>query len=375
MFDYDALADWVRSEQWARAAAGSYELLADGYGRARANATRAASMLEIANSPSARGLPSAGEMFASARSLLTASAEFHLQRGQRFEHALAINNIGLSFYYEGLNDRAIREYRRALVHFEALNERRWQFIGLHNIALGDSQLGRMPQAVASFQRLLQLLEPDEDPLVRGSILNSSALANVFVGNIDVALQQYAQALEIELRTQDRREAARSLQGIGAVYDGIGDDELALSFYEQALAIRTESLDPRGRVTSLRSIANILRERGRPEEALRMHQEALRISKSPNIQGSIQLQIARDLGALGRGAEAMAQLDALLAQGETDPVLRSDTVLRARVLLERAAASDAQLIQQWLGLRIPLASICSLERVPGAASRSASTATR
>ena len=334
VFDFDALMDWVKSEAWARRAAASYAGAGDDYGNARATATQAASLLEVTRSlrPLSGQGATSSDGLAAARALLAPIIEFHQKRGEKFEQALALNNTGLAYFYEGVYDRAIDMFRRSSTLFDALAESGWRSTALQNMTVSEYRLGRLPQAVAGYERLLQLLEPETEPRVRATILNNSALANRDIGKFDVALRQYLQALELEEDAQNHREASRSLHGIGFVYEGVGDEQLALHYYGRALEVRTEKQDPRGRVATLRAIANIHREQGRASQALELHNEALNLAGEaapPGTKGRIHIQIAQDLVALGRLVDARASLDSAIAAHP------SDSILRARALLVRA----------------------------------------
>ena len=331
---YDGPQDWSGARSWAHEAAATYEQLHDEYGHARAQALEAAAAMEVAvATPQGKS-----EILRQARDLLTSVIGFHARRHELLDQALAQNNRGLAFYYDGRNAEAIEAYRDALRLFEQLNNDRWRKITLQNIALADYELGRVTDAIAGYEQVIQLLSVDEDPLVTASVLNNSAIANRVSGNLDVALQRYTRALELEKAAQNRREQARSLHGIGAVYETLGDNELALDFYRQALALLPADLDARGRTASLRSLGNVLRSRGNITEALAAHQEALSLASTPATRSQIRIQLARDLESLGRREEALQELKAAM-----DDSFAGGSVVRAEARLEHsqlAAPSQA-----------------------------------
>jgi CHAT domain-containing protein len=332
---YDWVRDWTGARSWAQAAAGTYRLVNDSYGEARAQAIEAAAFMETAlafRSPASgrEGVRRTAAGLREARQQLISVAAFHSRRGETFEQALALNNIGLAYYYEGRSDDAIRSYRSAETAFGKIGEERWKASAQQNSALADYELGRVYDAIAQYTRLLQSSEANEDPLVLATILNNSALANWAAGNMDVALRQYARALELERKLQNAREQARSLLGIGSVYETLGDSDLALDFFRQSLSLRGADLDVRGRAASLRSTANVLRLQGSAREALVMDDEALSLASTSARRGPIQIQRARDLDALGRHDEALKVLDSVI-----DEQTSGREVVRAQALLERA----------------------------------------
>lgn len=335
---YDALQDWSTAREWARSAEQTFAAIDDPYGKARAAAIDAAALMEVAlaySSPTSgkEGRRKTHQALLQARTMLGSLTAFHASRDEPFDQALAQNNIGLAFYYEGSNEQAISAYRSALGLFERLDEERWQQVSLQNIALAENELGRVSQAITQYEQVLHVTEADDDPVLRASVLNNCAAAYWTSGRFDLALQRFVAALELERRLQNAREQARSLHGIGSVYESLGEAPLALEFYQQSLALLTKDLDPRGRAAALRTTANILRSQGRADEALVMHQEALTLASTDATRAQIEVQVARDLGALGRWQEALSILAAVI----TNPASGNE-VVRSQARLERGQHS-------------------------------------
>ena len=332
---YEWVQDWAGARSAAQTAAKAHRQLGDAYGAARSQALEAAALMELAltyRSPAqgADGVRRTAAALRQAREELATVAAFHEKRHEPFDQALALNNIGLAFYYEGLNDNAIRSYGRALTVFTRLGEERWKSIARQNIALAEYELGRVNEAISQYARLLQETTPDTDPDLLAAMLNNSSLANWLGGNMDIALRQYARALELLRTVQRPREEARSLFGIGSVYETLGDSDRALDFYRQTLKLRSAELDARGRAASLRSTANVLRAQGHAQEALAMHDEALSLASTGAQRAPIQIQRARDLVALGQHDTALQQLDSVLKEADS-----GRQVVTAQALLERA----------------------------------------
>lgn len=341
------MQDWTEGILWAQRAARSYAAAGDEYGEARAKAVEAAALNELAVSPppaTAKGgtSPSAPERLAQARALLTTVASFHAQRGESYEQATALNYVGLSYYYEGLNVDAIRAYRRALPLFEALGRHARQALLLQNIAVAEYELGRFSSAINSYGQVLQLLGHEDSPWLFMLVLNNSAIANWASGNLDVALREHGKALEIARSAQQATEHARALQGIGAVYESLGDRDLALDYYDQALPLLSAATDGRGRASLLRCIANVLREQGRYDLALQMHREALSLASAPSAVARINIQIAKDLEALGRPDAALEEVAAVLRNaGRDEPVRALALLQRARLRMSRGMLDTAE----------------------------------
>lgn len=332
---YQDINNWRDAKMWAAEAAHTYQALGDAYGEARAHALEAAALVEIAvsvksDSTTTESPQHAREMLEVARSTFSSLSDFHAKRGESHDAALALNNIGYAYYFEGRYDEAIRAYQQSLPIYRRDNDRPRQAQVLQNIALVEYELGRLSAAVPHFQQVLKLINRDENPQLLAVVLGNSALANWASGFEDVALRQYADSLVLAETIQDTVEQAVALHGIASVYNNLGDQARALDFYRRALALRNSGLDDRGRTASLRAIANVLRQQGRADEALRLDREALSLASAPSTRERIAVQIARDLGDLGRSEQARNELQTVLSQRAP-----GDDVEHARALQERA----------------------------------------
>jgi CHAT domain-containing protein len=332
---YHELQDWNAAVGWAQRAAETYRKAGDAYDANRAQAIEAEALMETRGKSVVATAPAAADdTLVRCRQLLRSIAAFHARRGEAYEQALALTDIGLSYYLEDAFKDALRNYDEALPLFVARREQLHEAIVLQNIALIESDLGHLSTAIPHYARVLSLISREENPILFARILNNSALVNARSRKTDVALQQYAAAVSLAGNIQDHYEESISLYGIGLVYDALGDRELALEFYNRALPPHGSERDVQGRVACLRAIANLRREQGDAQLALSMHREALSLAAAPSTQARIRLQIARDLAALGERKPALDEIEALLRLGS------ADQRVRASALLERSHLSEA-----------------------------------
>jgi CHAT domain-containing protein len=332
---YQDVKNWDAARSWAADAAGSYEALSDEYDKARSQALEAAALLEISmsaktDSGSTESPQSVRVMLKDARAMLAAVSDFHARRHELYDEALAQNNIGYAYYFEGRYDEAIRAYQQSLPIYEQLHERMRKAQVLQNIGLVEYELGRISMAIPLYQQSLDLISREQNPQARAFVLGNSALANWAAGNEDTALRQYGDSLTLAQTIQDVAAQTVALNGIASVYNTLGDWTRALAYYRQALSLTSPTVQPRTRTASLRAIGNLLRQQGHADEALKMHREALSLASAPSTRARIVVQIAKDLDDLGRSQEAARELEAVLAQR-----VAGDDVEHARALEERA----------------------------------------
>jgi CHAT domain-containing protein len=296
----------------------------------------AAPELAASERPSSRAL-------AQARARLVALAAFHRSRGEVYDQALATNNVGLAFYMEDRNDEAIDGFRHALPLFAQLHELPKQAQVLSNIALAESELGRTAESSRHYDQLLALISAAVSPKIYADALNNKAFDEKVLGHFDNALSLFGRALDIARGLQDKLRESYGLSGIGEVYDLTGDQDQALNYYRQALAIRTREFDSRGRVATLRDIANALRVRGDATGALAMHTEALTLEASASVRVRLNIQIAKDLDALGRSTEALKLVEQVVREPSYDEVGHALALLERGRL--RGAAGEAAAAEQ------------------------------
>ena len=327
---YHFLQDWARAKAAATSAAQSYEQLGDRFGQAQARQLEAEARMELAApQASADGGHATSEELAGVREELDEIAQFHAKRGEKYHEALALNDIGIAYYQEGRFDDALRLFRRTVPLYDQLQEKPRQAQVLQNIAVVEYELGRYSEAIAHYRDVLTLIRKEDGPTLFATILNNSGAAKWAMGDHDGALRDLGEALSGTKEAQNKYTEASALHNIGLVYDSLGDQDRALDFYQQALRLRDSTIDPSRRMRLLRAIGNILRERGKLEEALAMHREAITLAVAPSARARVSLEIARDLGELGRTRQALQQLDPILK-----PAAPADEVIRARALAIR-----------------------------------------
>lgn len=332
--EYFDLQDWVKAAEWAETAS---ETLGptDAYRHARAEALTAAAWIELGSStPAAQTAGGSGvhstALLARARSLLQHLSRFHLERGERYDAALQLNNVALTYYYEGRYAHCVSASVRAGAVFGAIHETLRRALAWQNQALCEWGLGRLPEALREFDRARRDIGEQPYPRLHLILVNNTALANYAVGRFDASLRLLDHALTFAQEIQAEREEGLSLYGIGVTYYALGDRSRAREFLERSLAIRSVALDGRGRMTTLRALANVDAEQGRVQDAIAFDREALSLAVAPPSVARIRVNLAAHTAAAGRLSEAKAQLDELISSGA-----RGDRLIQAEALLRRA----------------------------------------
>ena len=338
--DYFGLSEWTRSATWAEKAAATLQKAGDAYGNARAQALLASAWLEVgtrsASSRQSAATPAdSQQLLERARTVLAKLAQFHAARGEMYDRALQINNIGLSYLYEARFEPAIQNFNLANEDFERLGETQRVAIAVMNIGLCEWGLGRLTPALPRFDRALGLMTPQPYADLYLSTMYASGLAHSAAGRFDEALRLHLQGLELATQLQIDRARGRSYYGVGITYYAIGDRDLAVRFLRSSLAILTGEVDARARVAALRALAVIEHETGQFAQAAAHNTEALRLATPPSARARILVHLASDYAAQGKTATARELLNPLI----TAPP-NGDALVQGLARAERAKLSHA-----------------------------------
>jgi CHAT domain-containing protein len=338
---YWGVQDWEGSCMAAERAMRTYEAIGADYPAAKARALLGAALMETG--PATKVTCGATPQFDSEsrleriRRLLASAAAFHGQRGEAYDQALALNDLGLTFTMGENFDEAMAAFEQARVLYERSRETLKQAQVLQNIAWANYGLGRLSEALPLYARALALMQPEQDPTLYAAILNNSALASTVAGDHDTALRQLGEALASSRTVQDKWWQVTILDNIGLVYDRIGEKDFALDFYGQSLALADTALISSGRRNTLSKMATILRDKGEYARALAARKEALALASSPSSRSIVSIYLSADYRAAGNFDEAATVLQAVLTASQSPP---SDFA-RALALLERGHLASAQ----------------------------------
>jgi CHAT domain-containing protein len=347
---YYELHEWRQSAQWAGEAAHGFSALDNQTKRARALSLLAAAWLEQgpatpSSKPSIATPDEYRARLVKTRTLLARLADFYSSQHATYQNALQVNNVGLSYFYEGRYEEAIPYFGRAQKAFERLGEAARLATALQNQALCEWGLGRLTEAVKNFDRAQAMMRPTLYPDLYLLLLNNSGLAHYAAGQFDQALRLQTEALEFASKSQSDRARARSHFGLALTYYAMGDVDLATRLLKTALEECPGDVDLRTRVPALRSLAVIEHEQGSLDAAIGHNTEALALANSPSARARILIRLADDYAAQADSPRALDLLRGLILQPPPGDLLTKGIALAKRGVILRAvgrlseAASD------------------------------------
>ena len=148
---------------------------------------------------------------------------------------------------------------------------------LSGLGITSHTLGRYEQAIAYYERDLEIAEQLEDVDREVSALSNMALAYHF-------LKEYGMAQECHDRCLAKVDQIVNLAKRGAVFGNLGltykakdDDERALECFERHLELARQAENQPGQGAALGNLGNLYRRLGRLDDGLRCYEEYLAIA--------------------------------------------------------------------------------------------------
>lgn len=299
--------DWNEAASAAEQAANRYDAIGDTGLAANARHLQGASLIEAANEERASDTRSAEADFTRALALFDSAERAQAELNLDYDRAQTINNTGLTHFYRDDLVRARKYFVQAAQEFRRLDERSAELNPLANLAVIDHEKGRLASAVATYERLLELIPADREAEWRADTLDNLAATQLLLGDSDSALQYYLAALTIHEGLADIKGQGRSVSGIGSTYLAIGEIDLARDYLERSLELHRAAHDGKGQVADLRVLANIHRVLGEYDVSLSYYEQALELATSPLVRARVQVQQARnwiDTGEFGKASDVL-----------------------------------------------------------------------
>ncbi|MDH5403621.1 MAG: tetratricopeptide repeat protein [Candidatus Heimdallarchaeota archaeon] len=200
------------------------------------------------------------------------------------------NNIGITYWYRGLYDKAIEFYKNSIQLFSSLNEINELGSVMNNLGILYYSLGDMNEALNYLVRSMELFRSTSNK--QKIAFNLISIGNVYHsnGNIESAKQYYENSLELLNETKSNTDIATALNNIGISYKFQGELDIALEYYINSLNLFEKEKNTFGTAQAQNNIGVIFEEKGDLETALEFYHEAEQLHKKigskPNRAGTL-----------------------------------------------------------------------------------------
>ena len=202
-----------------------------------------------------------------------------LVEGERCsEEATALHIIGLTYYEQGMYDKALDHYMKALEIRQEINDKEGISGTMNNIGSVYGDQGDVDKAIEYYEKSLAIREEINDLHGIASSLTNLGVEHAGKGEYETALEYYNRSVEISERTGHQHILAIQMGGIGGVHWNRSDYDQALEYFVKSL--RTyERIGNRGGIAcALNNIGNVYADLGDYEKALDHYNTSLEISK-------------------------------------------------------------------------------------------------
>ena len=164
-----------------------------------------------------------------AQQVFKQSAELAERRGNRFEHAWAINNRGIAYYYQGLFKEALNQYTQVLPMALDLQDAYLVNLALGNIALVNVSMGNHAAALTALLEIKQELSHSGLPAERAHNLAD-------IGRLYSKLFLFPKAIDALTEAMSISRELGSKEGTGRI--GLS---LAMAYYDMGQRQRAQDM--------------------------------------------------------------------------------------------------------------------------------------
>jgi CHAT domain-containing protein/tetratricopeptide (TPR) repeat protein len=233
----------------------------------------------------------------------------------RSGEALTRNNIGSVFDTLGERTKALDFYSGALALYREMGDRSGEAGTLGNIGKAYFSLGDKQKALEYDSHALGIWRDLDDSAGQALILNNIGSIRDALGEKQTALDLFAQVLPLERALGNRRGEAVVLGNMGKVHGNLGEPRVALSLYAMALPLWREMGDREGEAATLSNIGRAHDDLGEKKEALDFFTRALTLQRAIETR-SAQAITLNNIGSiyddLGETQKALASHEEALA---------------------------------------------------------------
>jgi CHAT domain-containing protein len=227
----------------------------------------------------------------------------------------------------GWIEEALGHQQRALSLFEELGDRYEQAVALNEIGCLYGLLAEPHRALDSYSRSLERWRQAGDREQMAATLHNRGLLYSSLGSYQAALDDLSEAADTARRSGGAQLAA-TLTALGTVHTLAGQPAKGLPFLEEALTLRIRTGELRGQGVSQSAIGVALQRLGRPAAALDRHRRAQRIFDSFDDLGDKATALHNVGVAMKQAGRPLAAARALASAVERGRQVEDEKVVEA-----------------------------------------------
>ncbi|HEV8442847.1 MAG TPA: CHAT domain-containing tetratricopeptide repeat protein [Steroidobacteraceae bacterium] len=336
---YNVRDEWAAAVRATEIASEAYAEAGDELGARNATTLRAAADIEIAGAmdSSTHGAEQKA-LYASIDRRLGDAADYFTTHRQPVRAEYAVNMRAVCAVNVGDYSTAEKLFEHAVDLARKNQDVAEQARSLGNLASVHNMRGFVAQSAHEYESLIPIV--DHESYQYALLLANYGFTLIALGEFDRALEMHLEALARFTKMGEESERATALAALGGLYLRMGDAGRALETLRSAVAAQKHVGNSNGVASALRVAANAASQLGDHNTALDYLREAARIDNNPHKVALTNVLIAGQLRALGKYADAAAEL--------TGPLQSPNALARANALEERA---QLHMVQQDLSAAV------------------------
>lgn len=210
--------------------------------------------------------------------ILQTALDAAIRLDDKTSQCINLCNLGIAYSSLGKVHEAIQSFEKQLAISRDIAN-----LGLESKALGNLgseyiKLGKVVKGVEYQEKSLKIAQYLGDHRDEAISLNSLGGVYIALGDIQKAIKYRERALDIVQEICEKRLEGKFLGDLGYAYNSSGDSSKAIKFYEQALSIAHELGDRQYEVDGAHQLGNVYDSLGEFTKAIGYYEQALTIAR-------------------------------------------------------------------------------------------------
>ncbi len=210
--------------------------------------------------------------------------------------AMALNNIGLTYYRQGELDTAYGYYQECLAIFEEQEEQSGIAMCYHNIGSIYKSRGDIKSALENYHKALYICQEVGNKQCITNAFNNIGLIYIDQGEYTIALDIYTKSIELQQEMGHTWGLINSFNNIGLVHGKLGEREKELEYYQKSLSLAEKSGYKQSIGRAYNNIGMVYKKQGERAKAIYYLEKSLEVLQDIEYLIS-RPRILRNIGSL------------------------------------------------------------------------------
>jgi tetratricopeptide (TPR) repeat protein len=203
---------------------------------------------------------------------------YYISLSDSVKMAEAISDIGYLFLSQGIYDKALTHYQRALTIREKIKDAKGIAYSLNNIGTLYWKLGKADESLFYHSKAVDYFQKNNMEEELGIIYANFGEVYLIKGDDEKALQYFERSLRLNHKQTHRVFEANNLNSIGKIWLNRKKPQKAIRNFRNALDIQKDAGDKNGMALTNYNLGLVYRQLNQPESAIRYFDEAIMLAE-------------------------------------------------------------------------------------------------